>query len=315
MTSKRLTLGGFSGPFYTHGIDIWSPPDDPNSVFIYAVNHLPNPEWTPTSPASTPRARSQIELLHHNIGSQTVEYVRSIWHPLIRTPNDIYAINKHEIYVTNDHYYRDEGLLRFIEDIGFQSVAGWTDTVHVTIHSLQGHNASASVTASVALDKLHNNNGLGHGRDSNEILIGRAAAGALVLAKPIPDSTTQTSRLEILETIQLDSTIDNPSYFRDPYAKSTGRDASGFIIAGLPRAINWPAKDGKDPVYVWHVSPLPGGGWEKKLIFVDDSSTIRSASTAVLVAIDPKKNAGKKQGWLFVTGPVSKNAIATRIDL
>jgi hypothetical protein len=55
--------------------------------------------------------------------------------------------------------------------------------------------------------------------------------------------------------------------------------------------------------------------WTRKLIFQDDGKTIRSAATAVLVAVDPKENDGKKQAWLFVTGPVGKAVVASKIDL
>ena len=38
-------------------------------------------------------------------------------------------------------------------------------------------------------------------------------------------------------------------------------------------------------------------------------------SAAVLVAIDPKLEGGKKKAWLFVTGFLSTNAIAVKVDL
>lgn len=270
------------------------------------------------------KARSQIELFHHTIGTGLVSHLRSIFHPLITTPNDIYAVSNSEFYVTNDHYYRD-GHLRSFEDVGYQSLAPWTTTVHVSLSKLNTLNASADLAAKVALSGLHNNNGLGHGPNPEDVVIGRAAAGALVLARRSPTSPPD---LEVLETIQLDSTIDNPSYFHDPYATETGRDASGYVIAGLARAADWPK--GPNPCFVWMVRPAAKetdaskrpetargteDRYEKTLIFADDHNTIDSASTAVIVAIDPKENGGKKQGWLFVTGPISLNVVASKIDL
>jgi hypothetical protein len=324
LKSTRLTFTNFSTPFITHGIDIWSPPSDSSSVYIFAVNHLPNPDLTSTSPKSVHKARSQIELFHHKIGTTSVSHLRSILHPLITTPNDIYAVSSTEFYVTNDHHYRD-GLIRFFEDIGYQSLAPWTTTVHVSLTNLNTLNASADFAATVALSGLHNNNGLGHGPNPEDVVIGRAAAGALVFARR---SATSPPDLEVLETIQLDSAIDNPSYFHDPYAKETGRDASGYVIAGLARGADWPK--GPNPCFVWMVRPAAEESegakrpeaaqgtedrYEKKLIFADDHNTIDSASTAVIVAINPKENGGKKQGWLFVTGPVSLNVVASKIDL
>jgi hypothetical protein len=60
-------------------------------------------------------------------------------------------------------------------------------------------------------------------------------------------------QLKIHETIQLPCTLDNPSYFADPYVAKTGRDASGYVLAGLAQAIAFP--NGLDPVMVVLVQP------------------------------------------------------------
>ncbi|MCJ1401531.1 hypothetical protein MMC11_004746 [Xylographa trunciseda] len=310
-TTTRLTLPNFPGPFVTHGIDIYSPPDDPTSVYIFAVNHLPNPLYlsSPTS-RSIPAARSRIELFHHTLGSPSATHLRSIYHPLIRTPNDIYAINSTSILVTNDHYYRS-GLLRTYEEIGWQSLAPWTDLIALSLTdpyaTTDNGNDTTGVTASVARKGIHNNNGLGHGRAPGEILINDASGGMLVVAQLDPFRT--------IGSVQLPCTLDNPTYFADPYAASTGRDASGYVLAGLALAAKFPKGD--DPVMVWLVQPEGKGKveWSQKLIFQDDGKALRSASTAVLVAIDPADNGGKKQAWLFVTGPLSFGVVVSRVDL
>jgi hypothetical protein len=51
------------------------------------------------------------------------------------------------------------------------------------------------------------------------------------------------------------------------------------------------------------------------LVFADDGEKMRTASAAVIVGIDPRKEGGKKKGWLFVTGFMSENMVATKIDL
>ena len=227
--------------------------------------------------------------------------------------------------MTNDHYYR-EGRFRVFEDVAYQNVAGWSDIIHVSIDPfLSAEEATDGITATAAYSGMHNPNGLGHGKDSSEIIIGRAAAGVMNLA--VVDSTDpEGKRLVLKETIQLQSTIDNPSYYADPYASSSGAldDASGYVVAGLARSIDladnadWPK--GSDPAMVWLVQPnrnltTSKDNWTQKLIFQDDSRTLRSASAAVLIGIDPKENLGKKQAWLFVTGFFSKAIVATKIDL
>ncbi len=124
------------------------------------------------------------------------------------------------------------------------------------------------------------------------------------------------------ESVKVDSTLDNPYYFADPYANSTF-DASGYVLAGLTRGMdlhgNARNPTGKDPIMVWHVKPTKegdrSGKWEKKLLFEDDGARIRSASAAVLVATDPRLEQGRRIGWLFVSGFYSSNAIAVRMDL
>jgi hypothetical protein len=325
--STRLKLLGFYGPYNTHGIDIYSAPNDPTSVYIAAVNHLPNPEFytasSSPSPSKVSRARSRLEIFHHKVGTTEATYIRSIWHPLLRTPNDILFKSLEEIYVTNDHFHRD-GPSRFVEDVAYGSIGQQTDLIllHLT-HPIsdtpkggEASNDAVGVVGTVANKGIHNNNGLGYGRTSSEIMICRTAIGQLLLTEV---DKTQPPKLNINETIQLPCTLDNPSYFSDPYAAKTGRDASGFVLAGLARAITFP--DGLDPVMVWLVQPNTSGGssskskWTQKLIFQDDGHVCRTASTAVLVAIDPDENSGKKQARLFVTGPLSKGVVVSKINI
>ena len=224
-------------------------------------------------------------------------------HPTVRTPNDIYAVNAHAIYFTNDHYYR-EGHLRTVED--FITSSRWSDVIHLEMSDLNAKDASQGIRATVAKDAIQNPNGLGHGREDSEVLVNRAAAGIMEITRH-----GRTPALTLTETVQLPMTIDNPTYFHDPYAQETGHDASGYVIAGLARASKFPSH--QDPVIVYLVSS--SGDRKQKLLFQDDGKLISSASTAVLIAIDPRKNGGKKQAWLFVTGPISKGVASSRIDL
>lgn len=52
----------------------------------------------------------------------------------------------------------------------------------------------------------------------------------------------------------------------------------------------------------------------QKLLF-KEGKLVNTASTAVLIAIDPRENGGKKQTWLFVTGPMSKGVASPRVGL
>lgn len=243
------------------------------------------------------------------LGSDSVKHVRTIAHPLIKTPNDLIAVSPTSLYVSNDHYYR-EGRLRMLEEL--YPGAAWSDVIHATVKD------DGTIEAEVSLNKMRNPNGVGHGRTEDEIVIASAVGGYISIGKVDRDSGAIT----LNENIDLDSTIDNPVWFRDFYAdEATGDDASGFVLGGLPRAIDL-SKTGHDPlgkegVLVWHVTPNKdgSGGWNKKLLWQDDGSNIRNTATAVLVGIDPAKEDGAKRAWLFVTGFSSANAVAVKVDL
>ncbi|KAL4861502.1 hypothetical protein BDV12DRAFT_64860 [Aspergillus spectabilis] len=313
LTSSCLTFEKFPGPFVTHGIDVIQDPDRADAVYIFAVNHLGNPEYDPAT--NTPKARSQVEIFHHVLKTKTVRHVRSVRHPLVVTPNDLYAASPYSFYATNDHYYRD-GFMRRFEDLAL--VTKWTNLVHVRFDHSSTDDGRAGVNATVALPNLRAANGLGHGRTTEEIVVASVLGGRIWRAK-VDDADTGT--LSIQDEIQLDSTLDNPSYYEDPY-RTADDDASGYVLAGLRRAIDLP-KTARDPeakegVIVWYVRwDKELKGWEKRVVFEDDGSRIRSASAAVMVPVDPGKGSrkGVKEAWLFVTGFISNNVVAVKVTL
>ncbi|XHG09220.1 hypothetical protein AWENTII_012296 [Aspergillus wentii] len=316
LKSTRLAYENFGGPFVTHGIDVIQDPNQVDAVYILAVNHLPNPEYYQDVPrgGDVPKARSQVELFHHVLESDMIKHVRSIRHPLITTPNDIYAESSSSFYVTNDHVYR-EGIKRKVED--YIPLSTWTNIIHVEMNSLSSMDAVSDIDASVALTGLYNNNGLGH-NPSGEIIITCAMGGAFYRAQ----SNSNNHTISILEKIPLDHAIDNPTYYEDPY-RTESHDASGYLFGGLARPIDV-AKTVTDPagtesVMVWHVQPNGTDEkgvtkWKRRLIFEDDGSTIRGASAALLIPIEPQSE-GEKKAMLFVTGFLSASMIAAEIDL
>ncbi|GAO16352.1 hypothetical protein UVI_02049910 [Ustilaginoidea virens] len=320
MTAKKLKFTNFDGAFITHGIDVIDDPDQEKgkAVYIFAVNHVPSAAYVENENTKEPKARSRIEVFHHVIGSDTARHVRSVWDPLITTPNDILAVSPTAFFVTNDHYYR-EGLMRLVEDIFFG--AKWTNTIYVEFsNSADGasRNGRGAVNASVAISGVHNNNGLGHGPTPDQALVVSCVSGRLRVGDiSAPKDGKGPKTISLRETLEFDSLVDNPSWFRDPYAKP-GQDFSGIVVPGLTSAAsllkthNDP--NGQDGSVVWMVNRI-GGKWQKRVLFEDDSRRLRAASAAVLVAIDPKQEQGKRKAWLFVTGFLSKNTIAVKIDL
>jgi hypothetical protein len=310
MKSTRLAFEDFQGPFITHGIDVIEDPEQPNAVYIFAVNHIPNPAYVrATEPKDINKASSQIELFHHVLESGSVRHVRSIHHPLIKTPNDVFAASPVSFYVTNDHFYR-EGPMRLIEDV-WRS-ATWSDIIHVQIADLESEDAP--IDASIALTGLYNNNGLGHGRTDKEIVISSAMGGELYVG-----SLNEVNRsISVETTIAFDTVTDNPTYYEDPY-QTDENDASGFVVAGVSQAVKMASHatdpDSTDAVQVWYTSlNKVTGVWEKRLLFEDDGLRIRSASAAVLVPIEHEEG-GKKLAGLFVTGFMSESILVVQVEL
>lgn len=203
--------------------------------------------------------------------------------------------------------------MRHIEDVW--PSAKWSSIIHV---QLPTNNKDTAIQASVALTGLWNNNGLGHGRTTNEMIISSAIGGELYIATPNPDISISNRSLSISESIAFDTVTDNPSYYVDPYATSDD-DVSGVVIAGISRAIRLPVTakdpDAIDPVQVWYARPSrSGAGWEKRLLFEDDGVRIRTASAAVLVPVEMNGD-GVKRAWLFVTGFMSEGMVAVQVEL
>lgn len=286
-------------------------------MYIFAVNHPPSSEYLEKKAAAKgPKAQSTVEVFYHVIGSTTAKHLRTVQHPLITTPNDVLAVSPTSFYVTNDHYYR-EGMLRMLEDVYFS--AKWSNTIHVEISHITPENgdAKAGVTARVALTGLHNNNGLAHGKSAKDALLGSCCSGTMHIGEILDDAS-----IRVTESVEMDSMIDNPSYFSDPYANATF-DASGYVLPGVVRGIDIPntmrdptAKDGG---MVWLVQPTgeekAGRRWQRRLMFQNDGSLARGMSGAVLVAIDPKLEQGQRKAWLFASGFLSANTIAVKVDL
>ncbi|KAK3936640.1 hypothetical protein QBC46DRAFT_452578 [Diplogelasinospora grovesii] len=331
--SRRLVFENFEDPFSTHGIDVIPDRERPDgeAVYIFAVNHTPNPERPPDNVVGKKgewrKARSQIEVFHHVIGSPSIRHIRSIWHPLIRTPNDIFASTATSIFVTNDHHYT-EGLMRAVEDM--YHGAKWTEVVHIQLDPsvLTGSSSAANgdpmagVKVTIVIPGMHNCNGMGHGRSAGEVLVVSCTSGTLHIGE-LSSDPAEARPIKLVGSVQFDSLIDNPNYFSDPFASSSLRDHSGFVLPGLTRAIELENQK-QDPsakiaVMVWLAKPsISQNGkvsWEKRLLFEDDGSRISSTSAAVILPIDPEQEGGQRRAWLYATGFLSGNMIAVKVDL
>ncbi|KAL0482476.1 hypothetical protein AKO1_011160 [Acrasis kona] len=295
---QKLKVSNFDViDFHTHGIGLYP---DAENLFIFAVNHLPNPDHIkdPQSPA----ARSQIEIFKVSLpvdGSlpTTATHVKSVLHPAIRTPNDILPTGPSSFYVTNDHFYRD-GFMRVLEDVSGPNYGRWSDSVHV----------DASGTKTVAhqvVSGLHNNNGIMRGMD-NEVIIMSAAGGTMYRLKDDPVS----KNLTLIKDVSLDSSLDNPFYFSEG-----SEEQNAYYLAGYPKILSLlnGHKDLNVPIdsIVWRLKKRNDGTFTKEIVFMDDGTSQSSASSAVVVPLKSDPN----RGLLLVSGPWSHHITVTEINL
>ncbi|PHH81655.1 hypothetical protein CDD82_244 [Ophiocordyceps australis] len=325
LQARALRFDNFDKTFVPHGIDLVDDPGEPEgrAIFILAVNHPPNPDFYQKADSSAPRARSVIEVFHHVLGSETVSHVRTVRHELIKTPNDILATSPTSFFVTNDHYYT-HGFMRSVEDVVHG--ARWSNSVYVEFDA--SADDAQGVEASVALTGLHNNNGLGQGRTADEVLVTSATGGDLYIGAMYKEgASTRPNAIKLVDTVFLDSWVDNPSYFSDPYANQTF-DASAYVLCGLSKGIDFVMSSSHADVHgivVWRVAPArhgdhdkakeeQAGRWIKEVLWQDDGSRISTASAAVLVAKKPSAKGGR-QAQLFMAGFMAKSIGVVTVEL
>ena len=86
--------------FHLHAIDAFHAPDDREHITIIVNSHNPQ-----KNRADSPKlgANSVFEIFETRLGSPDLKWVKTVEHPLIRTPNNLVAMGPRQFYFTNDH--------------------------------------------------------------------------------------------------------------------------------------------------------------------------------------------------------------------
>lgn len=283
-----------NGPFVTHGIDIWYDHSEPNLVYLHAVNHIP----VLVDKIAQPYSDSRIEVFQIDLSAEkkVAKHLKSLNHPLVEMPNDIYSLGPFDLLVTNDHV-NTRGHSRLVEDL---FTFKWSSNTNIVRLNEDG--------AEVVAIGLHNANGLGHGPNGT-VVLGDAAGGDLTIFELSAGNLVKT------DYFGLNIQLDNPTYYTDPYAGQS--DASGYVIGGLLGGIHLD-KTCRDPSAhvpssVWIVRRDMGGKLQRKLLIEDDGKWVSGASVGLIIPIEPI--AGKKEGWLVVTGPFALQMGVAKISL
>jgi arylesterase / paraoxonase len=97
---------------YLHGLDVHR--DKGSDILsIFAISHRP-----PQDRASAARvgADSVVEIFETRAGSKELNWVQTVEHELVRTPNSVAATGPRSFYFTNDHRRRVHWVITLSED-------------------------------------------------------------------------------------------------------------------------------------------------------------------------------------------------------
>ncbi|KAK4047240.1 hypothetical protein OIV83_005544 [Microbotryomycetes sp. JL201] len=86
-----------------HAIEVYQSPSDRHRLTVFVNSHRP-----PKDRSLGPKvgASSVIEIFETRMGDKELNWVKSVEHPLIRTPNNLVAMGERSFYVSNDHRYK-----------------------------------------------------------------------------------------------------------------------------------------------------------------------------------------------------------------
>lgn len=101
---RKLKMPGFTDPrgFNSHGMDVVPSSKNPSELFVYLVNQRPPLDGIASQKVDRPNPTVEIFRMS-SINSDVLEHVRTVEHPLVRSPNDVVGSSDGtEFWATND---------------------------------------------------------------------------------------------------------------------------------------------------------------------------------------------------------------------
>lgn len=239
---KNITPTGLDD-FHPHGISFWREPD--GRQFLFVVNHRQK-NWG----HFIERFEWRNDSLIHLESIQDVD--------LMTSPNDVTAIGERTFYVTNDHYYSNQGLGRTLEDYLQRAIS------YVNYYDGKSFTKVASGIAYA--------NGINHSADLSKVFVA-ACTGRKVL---IYDRNPGTGALTLHETIKVKTGVDNIEL-----------DTDGSLWIGAhPQLLKFVshAKDSSkySPSQLIKLSKGESGKYQIEEIFLNDGSSYSGSTVAAV---------------------------------
>lgn len=92
------------GKLHLHAIEAWIDPKDSDKLTFFLNNHgVPVSASGEVQDPHVVGADSTVEIFETRLGSDTWKHVKTVRHPLLRTPNNLVATGPRSFYATNDH--------------------------------------------------------------------------------------------------------------------------------------------------------------------------------------------------------------------
>ncbi|ORY84183.1 serum paraoxonase/arylesterase [Leucosporidium creatinivorum] len=83
-----------------HAIDVYQSPSDRERLTVFINSHRPPVDRTTAKEVG---ANSVVEIFETRMGSKELNWVKTVQHPLMRTPNNLVAMGERSFYFSNDH--------------------------------------------------------------------------------------------------------------------------------------------------------------------------------------------------------------------
>ena len=229
--------------FHPHGIALWKA--DSGRTILLAVNH---------------RSKEKLHTIERfEVINDSLIHLESISDmTLMSSPNDLVATGPRTFYVTNDHYYADEGINRTLEDYLQRAIS------YVNYYDGKTFRKVATNIAYA--------NGIQGNADRSEIYVASTTGRKILVFK----SDKQTGLLELQNEIFTATGVDNIE-----------TDGDGNLWIGChPQLLKFVAHatsaKNYSPSQVIRIKLKPDGSYQQEEIFLNDGQEYSGSTTGII---------------------------------
>ena len=243
----ELISGDFKKPLYPHGISMIKL--DSAKYQLLVVNHVPK--------------ESSVEINHldknhfievFELSGKELTHIETKDHPLIKSPNDVVAVDSETFYFTNDHY-SDSSLGRLREDY-----LGWPNT---NVVYFDGSDYK------IVDDGIAYANGINLDRDSNRLFV---ASPRAFLTKVY--DVNKDGSLNHIEDIDCNTGVDNIEFDQD------GKIWIGCHPSLLVFAEYAAGRQEKAPSELLTIDYRGKGDYDLETVYLSDGADMSAATVA-----------------------------------